>query len=292
MGYLNDHGLGTFWSKIKNTFGAAFGISPSTTAVDIILKNKADTPDSIDSQTIPGATSTQAGVMTAAQAAKLAGIDDNANNYTHPTTSGNRHIPSGGSSGQILRYAADGTAEWGDETGAKLYPATGQNTDGAMTQKAVTDALGDKYEKPSGGIPKTDLAAAVQTSLEKADSALQQHQDISGKADKATTLTGYGITDAYTKSEVDSAIETASTGAAKYKGTIASEAELTALANYKQSWYWMVSAAFTSATKGITLDVGNMIFANKSAAAYAAANFDVIQADIEAIPDSVINALS
>ena len=36
--------------------------------------------------------------------------------YTHPTTSGNKHIPSGGSSGQILRWSADGTAVWGDES--------------------------------------------------------------------------------------------------------------------------------------------------------------------------------
>lgn len=59
------------------------------------------------------------------------------------------------------------------------------------------------YSKPSGGIPKSDLASAVQTSLGKADTALQEHQDITGKADKATTLSGYGIGDAYTKSEVD-----------------------------------------------------------------------------------------
>ena len=32
---------------------------------------------------------------------------------------------------------------------------------------------------------------------------LTQHQDISGKADKASTLSGYGITDAYTKAESD-----------------------------------------------------------------------------------------
>lgn len=34
-------------------------------------------------------------------------------------------------------------------------------------------------------------------------------QDISNKADKSTTLAGYGITDAYTKTEVDTAIQTA-----------------------------------------------------------------------------------
>lgn len=33
--------------------------------------------------------------------------------YTHPTSSGNKHIPAGGASGQILRWSADGTATWG-----------------------------------------------------------------------------------------------------------------------------------------------------------------------------------
>ena len=36
-----------------------------------------------------------------------------------------------------------------------------------------TDAYADKYTLPSGGIPKTDLAQAVQASLNKADTALQ-----------------------------------------------------------------------------------------------------------------------
>ena len=43
--------------------------------------------------------------------------------------------------------------------------------------------------KPSGGITASDLAAAVQTSLGKADTALQAHQDISGKADKVANAT-------------------------------------------------------------------------------------------------------
>lgn len=32
--------------------------------------------------------------------------------YTHPTTSGNKHIPSGGSSGQVLGWQSDGVAKW------------------------------------------------------------------------------------------------------------------------------------------------------------------------------------
>lgn len=47
------------------------------------------------------------------------------------------------------------------------------------------------YSKPSTGIPKTDLATAVQTSLGKADTALQSHQDISGKLDKTTAESTY-----------------------------------------------------------------------------------------------------
>lgn len=36
--------------------------------------------------------------------------------YTHPTTSGNKHIPAGGAAGQILRWYNDGTAAWGTGT--------------------------------------------------------------------------------------------------------------------------------------------------------------------------------
>jgi hypothetical protein len=55
------------------------------------------------------------------------------------------------------------------------------STSSTATNKAATpasvksayDLANGKYSKPSGGIPKTDLATAVQTSLGKADSAIQ-----------------------------------------------------------------------------------------------------------------------
>lgn len=46
------------------------------------------------------------------------------------------------------------------------------------------DAGYGTYTKPTTGIPKSDLASGVQASLGKADTALQKHQDISGKLDK------------------------------------------------------------------------------------------------------------
>lgn len=46
--------------------------------------------------------------------------------YTHPITSGNKHIPSGGTDGQILRWSSDGAAVWGKENGGdKIVTTTG-----------------------------------------------------------------------------------------------------------------------------------------------------------------------
>lgn len=58
---------------------------------------------------------------------------------------------------------------------AVTIDATLSQTGQAADAKATGDALALKgtYSKPSGGIPKSDLASAVRTSLGKADSALQ-----------------------------------------------------------------------------------------------------------------------
>ena len=50
--------------------------------------------------------------MSTTDKSKLDGIATNANNYVHPTTAGNKHIPSGGSTGQTLTWSASGTAVW------------------------------------------------------------------------------------------------------------------------------------------------------------------------------------
>lgn len=50
--------------------------------------------------------------MPAEDKVKLDNIDENANNYIHPTDPGYKHIPSGGSSGQVLGWSSSGTAAW------------------------------------------------------------------------------------------------------------------------------------------------------------------------------------
>lgn len=62
--------------------------------------------------------------------------------YTHPTNSGNKHIPSGGASGQILRWSSSGTATWGAENNT-TYSNVTSSSDGLMssTDKKALDNL-------------------------------------------------------------------------------------------------------------------------------------------------------
>ena len=68
------------------------------------------------------------------------------------------------------------------------------------------DAINSKYSKPSTGIPKTDLASSVQTSLGKADTALQTEQ-YKGTYNKPST----GIP----KSDLSQEVQTALDGGGK-----------------------------------------------------------------------------
>ncbi len=75
--------------------------------------------------------------------------------YTHPTSSGNKHIPAGGSSGQILRWSADGIAVWGNDNNTTYSNAT-QTSSGLMsnTDKTKLDGIAEganKYILPSAG---------------------------------------------------------------------------------------------------------------------------------------------
>ena len=89
----------------------------------------------------------------------------------------------------------------------------------------------NKYDKPNGGVPKTDLASTVQTSLNKADTAIQEHQDISGKEDKTNKVTSIDNTSTDTQypsakcvhdsqATQDDEIETLQTENARLKSTI------------------------------------------------------------------------
>mgnify|MGYP004561517309 CR=1 FL=1 len=91
-------------------------------------------------------------------------------------------------------------------------------------------------------------ASAIPTKvseLENDSKYLTMHQDISGKADKATTLSGYGIANAYTKDETNSQIAAAVANADHLKREIVSALPATSAAN--ANTIYMVLADETSA---------------------------------------------
>ena len=94
------------------------------------------------------------GFMSSTDKTKLDGIEDNANNYVHPTGSGSNHIPVGGMRGQILVYGgADGTAVWGDQIEVVDNRTSTSTTDAlsANQGKLLNDRI-DTLETHIGGI--------------------------------------------------------------------------------------------------------------------------------------------
>lgn len=102
--------------------------------------------------TYADATTSAHGLMTAAMVTKLNGIAEKANNYTHPTTAGNKHIPAGGSAGKILGWASDGTAQWVDDKNT-----TYSNFKGATSSAAGGSGL---VPAPAAGTQSTQYLRA------------------------------------------------------------------------------------------------------------------------------------
>ena len=103
--------------------GAKVNVQPdwniTDTTSDAFIKNK---------PTIPSKTS---------QLTNDSGFTTTDTVYTHPTSAGNKHIPAGGSSGQILRWSANGTAVWGSDNNTNTWRGIQNN----LTSDSTTDSL-------------------------------------------------------------------------------------------------------------------------------------------------------
>ena len=123
------------------------------------------------------ATTKTAGLMSSADKTKLDGIAEGANKYTHPTTSGNKHIPSGGASGQILRWSSDGTAVWGADNNTTYSNATTATAGLVKSGSTVTSTSGLTAVPIINGVPyykntTYSNATSATAGLVKVDTAL------------------------------------------------------------------------------------------------------------------------
>ena len=133
--------------------------------------------------TYTNATQSKDGLMSSKDKTKLDGIEDNANNYVHPTTPGNKHIPSGGSTGQVLKWSADGTAVWGTDNNTTYTNATTSKA-GLMsaTDKTKLDSL-QNFDDSTIQENIGDLQSSVST-LENSVSTIEE--SLGNKVDKVS----------------------------------------------------------------------------------------------------------
>lgn len=202
MAWLDYDGLLYFWQKIKGKL--------------------ADKVDKVEGKGL------STNDFSAAYKTKLDGIANGANNYSHPTSSGNKHIPAGGSAGQILRWSSDGTAQWGNDN----------NTTYSAFKGATSSAAGG-----SGLVP--------------APTAGKQGQYLRGDGTWATptdttysdaTQSGHGLMSIADKKKLDEF------GAAS---TYALKSDITAMYRYKGSVTSTDKLPTSGQTIGDVYDVGN-----------------------------------
>ena len=163
-----------------NELAAALGDDANfATTITNKIAGKADV-----NHTHNSATTTANGFMTSDMVTKLNGIATNANNYVHPTTSGNKHIPSGGSSGQFLGWSADGTAQW----------VNNPNTDYKVQTKASTTTSKLYFTGATGAVTGT-LKYSTDIYFNAADGTITANSfngkaTSAGTADTATSCSG------------------------------------------------------------------------------------------------------
>ena len=124
--------------------------------IDTALKNNADNiaaeeearaaadmeVDDLISNMSAVATQTSNGLMSSTDKVKLDGVAANANNYVHPTTAGNKHIPSGGATDQIMGYGgALGVASWIQQLASKSLLGSSNQTSFGVTNVDAVIAL-------------------------------------------------------------------------------------------------------------------------------------------------------
>lgn len=185
--FLDNNGLLYLWSKIKAAFVAKeAGKGLSTNDFTTELKNKLD--GIATGAQVNVKPDWNAGSGTAAEILNKPTIPSKTSDLTNDSgfiTSSD--IPEGAAASTTVPKM-DGTAAVGTE----MAFARGDHVHPSDTTKAN---VADVYKKTE-----------TYSRTEIDDKGFLVDSDIANKADKSTTLSGYGITDAYTKNEIDGKI--------------------------------------------------------------------------------------
>ena len=124
--------------------------------------------------------------------------------YTHPTTAGNKHIPTAGAAGQFLKYSASGTAVWAsdNDTNTTYTGGTGITLTGTTFSIPQVVATTSDVQFDSFGVGTTasgttgEIRATNNVTAYYSDARLKNfHGTIDGALDKVNALNGYYFTE-------------------------------------------------------------------------------------------------
>lgn len=262
MAYLDNARLQYLWeNKIVPSFARKIKVSATASAGTVEIQNNAGT--ALASASIPAATSSAAGLMTAAEKTKLAGIAEGATATDENTT----YTLSG--SGRTVTL----TPSEGD---AQSYTIPNQDLSSYATTASVNTLL--------ASYTKTANLATVAIS--------GKYSDLSGRPtiDTAISTTSTNaVTNAAITKYVDDQVAATAAGAVNFKGVVNAASEIEGLSSYTAGWYWVVGTAGTYC--GQTCEVGDQIFCTAAATTYSADNFNVLQANLVAMTNAEIDAV-
>ena len=132
-------------------------------------------------------TSTFDGRDVGTDGSKLDGIATSANNYSHPTGAGDKHIPTAGASGQFLKYSASGTAVWASDNNTTYSVG-----DGGLTTNDFTNADHSKLNAIEASADVTDTTNVVASLTAGTNVAISAGGTISSTDTNTTYSVGDG----------------------------------------------------------------------------------------------------
>ena len=203
MKFLDINGVSILWQRIKETFArkseTVSGISRDDTTFTVTRADGTTFEFTQKDTTYDVATTTASGLMSAADKAKLNGMESGAQENVIESVSVNGTkqsvtdkgiditVPTALSDltddvGYLTEESDPTVPAWAKQPQKPVYTASEVGALPADTKipTKVSDLTDDSghYTKPSGGIPSTDLSSDILATLEKADTVVQDVSDV------------------------------------------------------------------------------------------------------------------
>jgi hypothetical protein len=230
-------GIATSANNYTHPTGAGYNHIPTGGTVGQILKNTASGTATWQADNNTTYSVGNGGLseinFTSADNTKLDGIATSANNYVHPTTAGNKHIPTLGAAGQFLKYSASGTAVWAADNNTTYTAGANLSLTGTTFANTAPNIVQTTVSGSSGSCTGN---AATATALATARS-ITLTGDVTGTATyngtATTTITATVANNSHTHTPANAALGNLSLNGNALAGSFTATGNITAYSDLR-----------------------------------------------------------